>query len=38
VRSPEALENAVGAALAASGPTVIEAIVDSQHYAQTVYD
>jgi acetolactate synthase-1/2/3 large subunit len=38
VRSPNALEDAVGAALAASGPTVIEAIVDSEHYAQTIYD
>ena len=38
VCSPKALEDAVGAALAASGPTVIEAIIDSEHYAQTVYD
>lgn len=38
VRSATALEDAVGAALDASGPTVIEAIVDSQHYAETVYD
>jgi acetolactate synthase-1/2/3 large subunit len=38
VRSAKALEDAVGAALAASGPTVIEAIVDSEHYGDTVYD
>jgi len=25
-------------ALAASGPTVIEAVVDSEHYLETVYD
>ncbi|HLH98630.1 MAG TPA: thiamine pyrophosphate-binding protein [Xanthobacteraceae bacterium] len=38
VRSAEALEGAVRAALAASGPTVIEAVVDSEHYLETVYD
>jgi acetolactate synthase-1/2/3 large subunit len=38
VRSPEALEAAVRKALAADGPTVIEAVVDSEHYLETVYD
>jgi acetolactate synthase-1/2/3 large subunit len=38
VRSAEALETAVTAALAANGPTVIEAVVDSEHYLATVYD
>jgi acetolactate synthase-1/2/3 large subunit len=38
VRSAEALEDAVKAALAADGPTVIEAVVDSDHYIETVYD
>ena len=38
VRSAEALENAVKTALAAGGPTVIEAVVDSEHYIDTVYD
>jgi len=33
-----ALEDAVTAALAAKGPTVIEAVVDSDHYVDTVYD
>jgi acetolactate synthase I/II/III large subunit len=33
-----ALENAVSKALAANGPTVIEAVVDSEHYIDTVYD
>jgi acetolactate synthase-1/2/3 large subunit len=37
-RSPDALEAAVRAALAADGPTVIEAVVDSEHYLETVYD
>src|SRR5499425_177275 len=36
--SPDALEAAVKAALAAQGPTVIEAVVDSEHYIDTVYD
>jgi len=38
VRSADALEAAVGAALTAKGPTVIEAMVDSDHYIETVYD
>lgn len=38
VRSAEALEHAVRTALAATGPTVIEAVVDSDHYVDTVYD
>jgi acetolactate synthase-1/2/3 large subunit len=38
VSSPEALEAAVRKALAADGPTVIEAVVDSEHYLETVYD
>jgi acetolactate synthase-1/2/3 large subunit len=38
VRSPAALEGAVKTALAAKGPTVIEAVVDSDHYVETVYD
>ena len=38
VRSAEALEDAVKTALAADGPTVIEAAVDSEHYIDTVYD
>jgi len=38
VRSAEALTAAVTAALAADGPTVIEAVVDSDHYLETVYD
>jgi len=38
VRSAAALEDAVTAALAARGPTVIEAVVDSEHYIDTVYD
>jgi acetolactate synthase-1/2/3 large subunit len=38
VRSPDALEAAVREALAADGPTVIEAVVDSEHYLETVYD
>jgi acetolactate synthase I/II/III large subunit len=36
--SPAALEAAVKTALAAKGPTVIEAVVDSDHYVDTVYD
>ena len=36
--SADALETAVNAALAAKGPTVIEAVVDSEHYIDTVYD
>jgi acetolactate synthase-1/2/3 large subunit len=38
VRSAEALEATVRKALAAKGPTVIEAVVDSDHYVDTVYD
>jgi acetolactate synthase-1/2/3 large subunit len=38
VRSADALEAAVVRALAAPGPTVIEAVVDSEHYLETVYD
>jgi acetolactate synthase-1/2/3 large subunit len=38
VRSAEALETAVTKALSANGPTVIEAVVDSDHYIDTVYD
>jgi acetolactate synthase I/II/III large subunit len=38
VRSADALAAAVTAALAAEGPTVIEAVVDSDHYVDTVYD
>jgi len=38
VRSSQALESAVKAALKAKGPTVIEAVVDSDHYVETVYD
>ena len=38
VRNAEALEEAVKTALAADGPTVIEAVVDSEHYLDTVYD
>ncbi len=38
VRSAAALEDAVKTALAANGPTVIEAVVDSDHYVDTVYD
>ncbi len=38
VRNAQALESAVTKALAAKGPTVIEAVVDSDHYLDTVYD
>jgi acetolactate synthase I/II/III large subunit len=38
VRRPADLEAAVRQALAADGPTVIEAVVDSEHYIDTVYD
>ena len=37
-RTPEDLERELTKALSANGPTVIEAIVDPAHYAQTVYD
>jgi acetolactate synthase-1/2/3 large subunit len=38
VRNAEALQAAVTKALSAKGPTVIEAVVDSDHYIDTVYD
>jgi len=38
VRDAAALEAAVREALVAKGPTVIEAVVDSEHYVDTVYD
>jgi acetolactate synthase I/II/III large subunit len=38
VRSPAALADALRRALAADGPTVIEAVVDASHYTDTVYD
>jgi acetolactate synthase I/II/III large subunit len=38
VHSAADLEAAVRQALAADGPTVIEAVVDSEHYIDTVYD
>jgi len=38
VKSADALEIAVKTALKAQGPTVIEAVVDSEHYVDTVYD
>ena len=38
VDDAEALEKAVTKALAVSGPTVIEAVVDSEHYLETIYD
>jgi acetolactate synthase I/II/III large subunit len=38
VKSADALEIAVKTALKAQGPTVIEAVVDSEHYVETVYD
>ena len=37
-RSPDELASALEAALAAKGPTVIEAVVDASHYTETVYD
>jgi thiamine pyrophosphate-dependent acetolactate synthase large subunit-like protein len=38
VRGADALEAAVKMALSAKGPTVIEAVVDSEHYLETVCD
>ena len=38
VRTPEALSEALKDALAASGPTVIEAYVSPDHYDETVFD
>ena len=37
-KSAEALERLVEQALEARGPTVIEAVIDSEHYVDTVYD
>ena len=37
-RTPAELEREFARALAADGPTVIEAIVDPAHYSETVYD
>lgn len=37
-RDGEALRAALTAALQATGPTVIEAVVDSDHYSETVFD
>ncbi len=38
VRDPDSLRAAVEKALLADGPTVIEAVVDSEHYVETVFD
>ena len=38
IRSASALESALRTALAARGPTVIEAQVDASHYSDTVFD
>ncbi|MDE0794656.1 MAG: thiamine pyrophosphate-binding protein [Alphaproteobacteria bacterium] len=38
VRDPAALRAALTTALRAKGPTVIEAVVDSEHYSETVFD
>jgi len=38
VRTAEALEQKVKDALTAKEPTIIEAVVDSDHYADTVFD
>ena len=38
VRDGAALRTALAQALAASGPTVIEAVVDAAHYSETVFD
>ena len=38
VDSAAALERELRKAFAAKGPTIIEALVDAAHYAQTVYD
>jgi acetolactate synthase-1/2/3 large subunit len=37
-RTAGELEEALRAALRANGPTVIEAVIDSEHYIDTVYD
>ena len=34
----QSMTEALKSALAAKGPTVIEAVVDSEHYTDTVYD
>jgi len=38
VDSAAGLERELRKAFAAKGPTIIEALVDAAHYAQTVYD
>lgn len=38
VRDPGSLERALSNALDAAGPTVIEAVVDVDHYTETVFD
>lgn len=38
VRTSDELENAIKEALGADGPRVIEALVDSDHYIETVFD
>ncbi len=38
VDSAAALERELRQAFAADGPTIIEAVVDAAHYAQTVFD
>ncbi len=38
IRDPDGLQNAVEQALKAAGPTVIEAVVNSEHYVETVFD
>ena len=38
IRDAKDVEDAVRAALRAAGPQVIEAVVDSEHYVDTVYD
>ena len=38
VAAPSALGTALSTALDASGPTVIEAVVDPAHYMDTVFD
>ena len=38
VRDGAALRAALTTALQAKGPTVIEAVVDSEHYSETVFD
>jgi thiamine pyrophosphate-dependent acetolactate synthase large subunit-like protein len=38
VDTAAALEHELRKALAANGPTIIEALVDGTHYSQTVFD